>query len=238
MHASLTPTRRRGIEYLDADGVDHHVRSRSHRDIVISNALFGGTRAWLAEVDALVPLLPRRATLLDVGTGTGEATAAAARRCSAQGVTLETVGLDSAAGLVTLARRYATHGVCASALELPFANQSVDVVSCLLVAHHFEGQELTQLLREMHRVARLRVVISDLRRSWVAVAGLWMTSYPLRFHPISRHDGVTSILRGFTGAELQSLVLDAVGVHPTVRRRLGFRLTASWTPNHGHAGRS
>ena len=82
----------------------------------------------------------------------------------------------------------------------------------------------------MHRVARRRVIISDLRRSWLAVAGLWSSSFPFRFHPVSCHDGVVSILRGFTLAELRALVYETVGVRPAVRRRWAFRLTASWDP--------
>ena len=230
MLSTLTPQRRRGIEYLDDASVDHRLRRRSHRDIGVSNALFGGTRALLAELDMAMPSLPVRATLLDIGTGTGEATALAERHCAKRGVRLQTMGLDFDEGLAAAARRYAHHGVCASALQLPFADRSVDVVTCAQVAHHFEGGDLRQLLLEMHRVARVRVIISDLRRSWIAVAGLWIASYPLGFHPVSRHDGVVSVLRGFTAAELQSLIQETVGAGASVRRRLGFRLTASWTP--------
>jgi hypothetical protein len=82
----------------------------------------------------------------------------------------------------------------------------------------------------MHRVARHRVIISDLRRSWVAAAGIWTASFPLRFHPVSRHDGVLSVLRGFTVAELRALVYESCGAHALVCRRAGFRLTASWAP--------
>jgi hypothetical protein len=76
----------------------------------------------------------------------------------------------------------------------------------------------------------VRVVVSDLRRSWPAAGGLWVASFPLGFHPISRHDGVVSVLRGFTPAELARLVRDAVGASARVNRRFAFRVTTSWTP--------
>jgi SAM-dependent methyltransferase len=226
----LVPARRRSYEILDAPDVEPALRKRSHRDIAISNALFGGTAALLAELRSTVPLLSDDATLMDVGTGTGEATALAARFCASLGVQLRTVGVDNELSLASAARRFAHDGVCASALALPFADASIDVVTCCQVAHHFEHADLRVLIAEMHRVARQRVIISDLRRSYLAVAGLWTSSFPLGFHPVSRHDGVVSILRGFTASELTSFVYDSVGVVPTIRRRWAFRLTASWSP--------
>jgi SAM-dependent methyltransferase len=226
----LTPRRRRGREILDDPGISLQLRARSHRDIALANALFGGTRALVGALDECATALPRAATLLDIGSGTGETTAHAARCCARHGITLRTIALDVDPDLARTARRHAHHGVCGSALQLPLADRSVDVVACAQVAHHFEGEALAALLREMHRVARCRVIVSDLRRSWVAVAGLWVASFPLAFHPVSRHDGVVSILRGFTVAELAALVYDSCGVRPEVRRRAAFRLTASWPP--------
>jgi SAM-dependent methyltransferase len=120
--------------------------------------------------------------------------------------------------------------VCGDALQLPFADHSIDIVMCSQVLHHFEGADALELLREMNRVARIRVIVSDLRRSWIAAAGLWLASFPLRFHAISRHDGVVSVMRGFTPEELVDTVRDAVGRKTAVHRRRAFRVTTSWTP--------
>jgi len=62
----------------------------------------------------------------------------------------------------------------------------------------------------------------------VAVAGFWMATFPLGFHAITRHDGVVSILRGFTRHELESLITMSTGARPTVSHRIGYRITASW----------
>jgi ubiquinone/menaquinone biosynthesis C-methylase UbiE len=229
----LTPTRRRGVEYLDEAVVDPHVRRRSHRDIALSNALFGGVHAVRAELRPLIEAGHRELTLLDVGTGTGDIPAKLARSAARRGVRLHVVGLDGHNELLAATREYPVTPICADALALPFADRSVDVVCCSQTLHHFVAPDAMVLVREMHRVAKRRVIVADLHRNWVAAGALWLVSFPLGFHPVSRHDGVVSILRGFTRPELKALVRDAVGIEPRVRSRFAFRVTASWTPSGG-----
>ena len=233
MPSLLTPRRRRGIELLDAPDVDPRVVTRSLDDVARSNTLFGGSRAVLAELASLLPELPACATLLDVGTGVGDIPARARRMAADQRVDLTTVGVDSAEALTREVRRRGRTcvAVCGDARALPFRDRSVDVVTCSQLLHHFVADDARRLIGEMDRVARERVVVADLRRSWAAAAGIWLASFPLRFHPVSRHDGVVSVLRGFTGAELREQVRAAVGATPGVRHRAIARVTASWRPS-------
>ncbi|HVB32555.1 MAG TPA: methyltransferase domain-containing protein [Gemmatimonadaceae bacterium] len=221
----LTPARRRGVEILDDPATPGPLRERSQRDVVRSNTVLGGTRAVLRELRAALPLAGPAPTLLDVGTGLADIPARASRRAGA----LTTVGYDVAEPLLAAARGRMTYAVCGDALALPFATASVDVVICSQLLHHFVRDDAVRLVRELHRVARHAVIVSDLRRSWLAAAGFWLASFPLRFHAVTRHDGVVSVLRGFTAGELAALVRDATGATPRVRRRLGYRLTAVWS---------
>ena len=76
--------------------------------------------------------------------------------------------------------------------------------------------------RELDRVARLCVIVCDLRRSRIAAGAFWLVAPLLRFHRVSQHDGVVSVLRAFTVVELDMLVRAAVGRAPEVfcRHRL------------------
>jgi SAM-dependent methyltransferase len=226
----LTPARRRGVEFLDLGDVEPTVRRRSHRDIALSNRLFGGMHAAVAELEVALDDAGRSLSVLDVGTGTGDIPARFARRAARRGIDVRILGVDDHRELVAATRDWPVLPICADALSLPFADASVDIVCCSQTLHHFIEADAIALVREMNRVARRRVVIADLRRSWVAVAALWTLSFPLRFHPVSRHDGVVSILRGFTRTDLRRLVRDAVGIEPRVRYRFAYRITASWRP--------
>jgi 2-polyprenyl-3-methyl-5-hydroxy-6-metoxy-1,4-benzoquinol methylase len=226
----LTPPRKRGVEILDSPDVDPGLVTRSLADVARANKLFGGKSSALSELRNAIADLPTDATLLDVGTGLGDIPRGARDLARRSGVRLTTIGLDSAAVLAAACRVSLDFSVCGDALQLPFADHSVDVVMCSQVLHHFAASDATVMLREMNRVARVRVIVSDIRRSWLAAAGLWLASFPLRFHAVSRHDGVVSVMRGFTPNELSDTVQQAVSVRPPSRRRLGFRVTTSWEP--------
>lgn len=226
----LTPRRRRGVEILDDPSVDPAIRQRSIADVVRSNRLLGGLRAAAATFDEVLPALPDGATVLDVGTGLADIPERLRATARARACRLITIGVDEAYSLLHADRARLDAAVCANALTLPFRDHSIDVVMCSQVLHHFDDAAAARLLREMNRVARRAVIVSDLRRSWFAAAGFWIVSFPLRFHRVTRHDGVVSVLRGFTAGDVQRLVKRATGAAPTVRRRLGWRLTARWTP--------
>src|SRR5688572_26763465 len=196
---------------LDAPDVDPALVTRSLQDVARSNTLFGGRSAAIEEFKAVLSELPRCASLLDVGTGLGDIPLHAREVADENGIELTAFGLDAAE-------------------ELARASRSIDVVMCSQVLHHFSRADAIALLREMDRVARVRVIVSDLRRSRIAAVGLWLASFPLRFHAVSRHDGVVSVMRGFTPAELLDTVREAVARPATARQHRLFRVTTSWAP--------
>lgn len=230
MRTKLTPARRVGTEILDDPAVDPEVMKRSMRDVACANAVFGGKRAALAEVMPALKAVGRAATLLDVGTGRGDIPRAVREEAKALGLCVHTIGMDMSLPMVSSQRTANDSVLRADARCIPFRDHSIDVVMASQVLHHFRGEDAITLLSEMNRVARNRVVISDLRRSVVAAAGFWIGSFPLGFHPVTRHDGVVSVMRGFLPDELEDLVEAATGYRPDATRRLGFRLTTSWKP--------
>jgi hypothetical protein len=226
----LTPRRRRGIELLDDPAVDPRVMQRSMRDVERANAIFGGRRAAVRAAMPALAQLRGSAILLDVGSGRGDITASVKIAARKSGLKVRTIGLDLAAPMVDSGRTRNDFTLRGDAMRLPFRDRSVDLVMASQLLHHFEEAQAVQVVAELNRVAREGVVISDLRRSFIAAAGLWIGSFPLGFHPVSRHDGVVSVMRGFIASDLAGIVEKATGSRPLVRHRAGFRITAAWRP--------
>jgi SAM-dependent methyltransferase len=219
------------IELLDDHRVDDSTRVMALQDVARANLYFGGTRVVLREFRAAAgDRTWDSMTVLDVGTGSGQVAACLREAGVQQGAKAQLFGIDLSPVLARVANASGTPTVCGNGLRLPFRDRSVDIILCCQLLHHFVDRDAVRLLRELDRVARHRVIVCDLRRSWAAVAGFWLTSHPLGFHPVARHDGVASVKRGFTGAELTRLVHDAVGVGAVARSSLGFRLSISWAP--------
>ena len=221
-----------GHEVLDEPGVSASLVARSHTDIARANALFGGTRAVVARVRELAPRLPESPLIVDVGAGTGDILDAVCAMLRQTGRRPRPVAVDTAIALAPAVRLRGSYFICGSIFALPLPTACADLVIAAQVVHHFPPEVLPLVFAELNRVARQSVLVSDLRRSWLAAAGLWLTSFPLGFHPVSRHDGVVSVLRGFTEQELRDVVQSSTGMSADVRTHLGWRVTAEWHPGH------
>jgi SAM-dependent methyltransferase len=218
-----------GTELLDDPGADPATVAVSLRNIARANRWFGGTAAVRHGVSRVLAGIPRGTTLtlLDLGTGAGDLPLAAARRAARKGIGLRPLGLERSRVAAALARRAGVPCAVACAGVPPFRPKSVDVVLVSQVIHHLDADSVVRLLRTCDRLARLGVVVSDLRRGLLARPAFWFGSHALRFDPYTRTDGLTSIRRGYTAGELRDLLRSA-GISGRVSRRPGYRLVATW----------
>ncbi len=93
--------------------------------------------------------------------------------------------------------------VAGDALHLPFRNESFDVVSCSLLAHHFEPKALVEFATESLRVSRRAVLINDLIRSRLHLFLVYL-GLPLFRSRITWHDAPASVRRAYTCNEIRS----------------------------------
>jgi hypothetical protein len=84
------------------------------------------------------------------------------------------------------------------------------------------------LLKEMARVAQRDVLLTDLQRSYPLYLGAWLFLHTLVRNPITRHDGLVSIRRGYRPDEVRALA-KAAGLDPVASKTmLYFRQTLTW----------
>ncbi|MBK8248327.1 MAG: methyltransferase domain-containing protein [Gemmatimonadetes bacterium] len=223
----IVPPRQQRAEILDDPRTPWTLRERSHRDIACSNRWLGGDRALAVGIDALVRDATQSVTVLDLGAGLGGAGHVVRRVATRARLQAHCIGLDVHERLARVAARREGMAICANALALPLHDRAVDVTICALLLHHFDEDAARQLLREAVRVSRIGVVVADLQRTRLAEIGLWLASFPLGFHPVSRHDGMLSVRRAFTVPELAALLDRAGGCDVHVTKRAGFRLVGT-----------
>ena len=208
-------------------------------DLRRANHWFGGRALVRRYLQPRLRALPRhsRVTLLDIGTGGADLPAAFLTWVTETGHEGWAVGVDPSAGVIETTAAWLdinNHMPPALVLAqsdgraLPFAAQSFDFVLCALTVHHLDAPGVVALLREMGRVARRAVVVTDLERSWPALAGVWLVAHVAIRSRLTRHDGPLSVRRAYTVAELSALAQQA-GLHgAVVRTHAPFRLALSW----------
>jgi len=195
------------VELLDSGCLSLPEVEQNLVDLARLNRLPGGTAA---SVDGIRRLIGNRRDprILDAGTGQADMPIAFVRHG------WRTVALDPNPDVLLVARRATANEPGVEVVEgdvrrLPFADGEFDVAHCSLLVHHLEPDEAVAALRELARVARLGVVVNDLRRGLLPIAATWVTVTALGRSRVTRQDGMTSVQRAYTLPELDDLLAQA-----------------------------
>jgi SAM-dependent methyltransferase len=222
------------LDNLNA-GVSEQELSANLRDIRRANRWFGGTRAVFS---ALRPLLaePRAAPLsvLDLATGSADIPLALANEAQRRGWRVRITATDQQPDVLAVARGAERPGViaveAADARDLPYADGAFDTVLLSLALHHFEPEDALRVLQEMRRVGRRLLLVNDLERSRMGLAGAWLFSHTMTRNRLTRHDAPLSVRRAYTLPEVRALARAAGWQSPEVRRAIPFRYVLTGTP--------
>lgn len=190
-------------ELLDDDLGTGEDIARSLADLRHINAWFGGTRTTVS----LIRMVAKQAgvsqlSVLEVGAGAGDVAGAARRALERDRIDLRLSLLDRR---WTHLPHNGTPSIAGEALHLPFGDEVFDVVSCSLLAHHFDPHDFQRFAHESLRVCRRAVVINDLIRSRIHLA-LVYSGLPLFRSSITWHDAPTSVRRAYTIDEMRQML--------------------------------
>jgi SAM-dependent methyltransferase len=195
-------------EYFDLPDRNEAEIAASFRDLNRVNSLFRFTHPF----ESVLPLWLGRKNcaqleILDVGAGTGLLGKQLTEWAGRQGWQWRFTNLDSNPLALKIGNPPAS--VVGSALQLPFADASFDLVVASQMSHHLTDADVVTHWREAWRVTRDAVFICDLHRNAGLYALLWLTLRLMRANPTVLEDGLISVQRGFRLGEWRELAIKA-----------------------------
>lgn len=210
-------------EYFDTPGLSQVQLDRGYRELDRLNVIFQFSHPFVSR-------LPRwlgrkrceRLEILDVGAGTGLLGKRLTTWARRRGWDWRVTNLDAHPAPQEPGR--GANFVTGSALQLPFADRSFDLVVASQMTHHLTDTEVVQHWREAWRVTRDGIFICDLHRNVGFYAMLWLLTWLIRTDKMVRQDGLISVARGFRRHEWRELAACAGIPDPQVSLYYGTRI--------------
>jgi SAM-dependent methyltransferase len=146
--------------------------------------------------------------ILDLATGSGDIPRLVVDFARNVNATVAVDAVDQQAATVEIARQLSASYPEIEFVQgdvLTFAREPYDIVLCSLALHHFSEADAITALSRFRQLSRQYVLVSDLRRGWLASAGVFLLTALLFREPMTRIDARLSAERAFSFAELRSL---------------------------------
>ncbi len=198
------------MEEMDKPDCDLEKLQRTYAQFPLINAVVSGWRASYRH--RIRPLLnsTTETTLLDVGCGGGDVARSLAKWAAADGLKLRITAIDPDERAFAFASSQPPiSGLSyrrALSSELVAEGAAFDVVISNHILHHLSPSQLGAVLADSEQLAGSLAVHSDIARSPVAYALFGAGTLPFFPGSFIRRDGLTSIRRSYTSAELRSVV--------------------------------
>jgi 2-polyprenyl-3-methyl-5-hydroxy-6-metoxy-1,4-benzoquinol methylase len=213
MHRPLLPDFNRRYfapELMDDPNGSETALFSALRQFSVVNRLFSRTRAAFRR--HIFPDIRarglREVTVLDGGAGGGDFILWCSRFLQRSGISARIIGLDIDPRVVRFLRSRCgeTPGIEiieGSVLDIAAVPGPIDYVFSNHLLHHFEDQQIPPLLAEVFATARCGVLINDLARGPGAYLGFMCFAGIFMPGGFTLQDGLLSIRKGFTKAELR-----------------------------------
>lgn len=227
--------RRPALEEMDRPDIAPDALERALRALVRMNTVSLGDNFFWPSLRTLAQARAGAAPLkvLDVGCGAGDMSRRLETRAERENLSMIVDGCDMNAIAIDLARREGdvagTRGrffVC-DVLQEPIPS-GYDAIICSLFLHHLDTEDGGRVLRAMADATTSLLLVSDLVRSRVGLALVYLATRGLTRSPIVHRDGVTSLLAAYTIAEVRELATRSGLQGARVSRHWPERFVLSW----------
>ena len=173
------------------------------------NQLLGGNGLTLQSVKHFLKNLDssKKIIIADIGCGNGDMLRKIADYGLKNNLNFELIGIDANDYTINYARKLSENYKnisynCIDIFNNKFDDLKYDIALCTLTLHHFNENEILKLMNIFYKNATIGIVINDLQRSLISYRLFQILCFVFRLNDMSKHDGLTSILRGFKKKEL------------------------------------
>lgn len=179
-----------------------HLRLLNRIFSAAAPTLYGVQRLWTEAGK------PKRFTILDVGSGSGDVNHRLLQWASVRQIDLHITLADITEEACEEARLIFRNEprvqvIRGDLFELP--EGGVDVVTGTQFVHHFASSSLPDVVGSMLRASRLGVVINDIHRHWMPWVAVWLTVRIISNNRYILNDGPLSVAKGFRAEDWHHL---------------------------------
>jgi 2-polyprenyl-3-methyl-5-hydroxy-6-metoxy-1,4-benzoquinol methylase len=169
--------------------------------------------------------------VLDLATGSGDIPRLVIDHAREVGATITVEAIDQQSSTLEIAG-----GLSADYPEIDFKQGDVlffgedgqyDIVLCSLALHHFDEAAAVRLLERCQHLSRKFVLVSDLRRGFLATVGVYLLTALIYRACMTRTDARLSAERAFSFREFGSLA-ERAGWRRFGHRKFRFARQAIW----------
>jgi len=206
-----TTTRTQESEIMDDFSLEGEELRDALDKIAAINQLLGGNKLTLNGVKQLLKKKNKNEiiTIADVGCGNGDMLRTLADYGKKEKFQFKLIGIDANAFTINHARQLSIKYnnidyLCIDIFSPEFEHIQYDIVLCTLTLHHFQDQDIVDLITTFKKNAHTGIVINDLHRSKLAYRLFAFICRIFTLNRMSREDGLVSILRGFKKEDLEA----------------------------------
>ncbi|RPE78890.1 MULTISPECIES: class I SAM-dependent methyltransferase [unclassified Frondihabitans] len=208
---SLRARETSALELMDDPDCDVVALDRTYRHFALVNCVVSGwRRIYERRIRPLATASPSPLTVLDIGSGGGDVARALAAWSRRDGHPISVTAIDpdprAHAFALSLPPDDGVRYERTASRALVEEGRVFDVVVSNHVLHHLAGDELTALLDDSRVLARRLAIHNDIARSRTAYAAYSAVTRVGFAGSFIRPDGLLSIRRSYTPAELRSRV--------------------------------
>ena len=151
--------------------------------------------------------------IVDLATGSGDIPRLIVDYARKIGAKVEIDALDRQSATLEIARKLSAAYPEISYHETNILDwspsEACDIVLCTLVLHHFSDGDAVNVLRRCRESSRDFVLVSDLRRGFLATVGVYLLTALVFREPMTRYDARLSAERAFSFSEMRKLAVRA-----------------------------